>query len=93
MGSAPVSIKIEPGMKERVQRLAKAKDRSPHWLMREAIREYVEREEQRAALRRDAEQAWAEYKRTGLHATHQEADEWLAKLEQGQDVEPPQCHD
>ena len=93
MGNAPVSIKIEPEIKERVKALAKARDRSPHWLMREAISQYVEREEQRAALRRDAEQAWAEYKRTGLHATHQEVDDWLAKLEQGQDVEPPQCHD
>lgn len=93
MAGSPVSIKIEPEIKERVKALAKAKERSPHWLMREAISQYVEREEQRAALRRDAEQAWAEYKRNGLHATHREVDEWLAKLEQGQDVEPPQCHD
>jgi len=33
----PVAIKIDPEIKERVQRLAKARQRTPHWLMREAI--------------------------------------------------------
>ena len=93
MGSTPVSIKIEPEIKARVKKLAHAKQRSPHWLMREAISQYVEREEQREALRRDAAQAWADYKKTGLHTTHEEADAWLAGLEQGQDAEPPKCHD
>lgn len=93
MGCTPVSIKIEPEIKERVKKLAKSKQRSSHWLMKEAISQYVEREEQREAIRRDATTAWAEYKRTGLYVTHEEADAWLAKLERGQEVEPPKCHD
>ncbi len=93
MSCTPVSIKIEPEVKERVKKLAEAKQRSPHWLMREAISQYVEREEQREALRRDATTAWAEYRRTGLYVSHEEADDWLAKLERGQAVEPPLCHD
>jgi hypothetical protein len=36
--------------------------------------------------------AWQTYKETGLHVTGEEADSWLAKLAEGQDVEPPQCH-
>ena len=32
------------------------------------------------------------YQATGLHITMEEADAWLAKLEAGQDVEPPECH-
>ena len=91
MASSPVSIKIDPDIRERVKKLAATRQRSPHWLMREAISQYVEREEQREALRRDAAQAWAEYERTGRHVTHEEADDWLAKLEQGQDTEPPKC--
>lgn len=33
-----------------------------------------------------------EYQVTGLHVTVEEADAWLAKLEAGQDIEPPECH-
>lgn len=49
----PVAIKIEPDIKERVKRLAEARHRTPHWLMREAIRQFVEREEKRETFRQD----------------------------------------
>ena len=88
----PVAIKIDPDIKERVKRLADARQRSPHWLMREAISQYVEREEKREAFRQDGISAWNEYQVTGLHVTVEEADAWLAKLEAGQDIEPPECH-
>lgn len=88
----PVAIKLDSEIKERVNRLAEARQRSPHWLMREAIFQYVEREEKREALRQDAIKAWNEYQATAQHLTMEEADAWLAKLEAGQDVEPPECH-
>jgi predicted transcriptional regulator len=88
----PVAIKIDNDIKERVKRLAEARHRNPHWLMREAISQYVEREEKRESFRQDAIKAWDEYQATGLHATLEEADAWLEKLEAGQDIEPPECH-
>jgi predicted transcriptional regulator len=88
----PVAIKIDADIKERIRRLADARQRTPHWLMREAIQQYVEREEKREAFRQDGITAWNEYRTTGLHVTAKEADAWLAKLESGQDVEPPECH-
>lgn len=87
-----VAIKIDEETRERVQRLADARHRTPHWLMREAIRQYVEREEKREALRQDGIKAWNDYQANGLHVTQEEADAWLAKLEAGEDVEPPECH-
>ena len=60
--------------------------------MREAILQYVEREERREAFHQDAIKAWNEYQATGLHVTMEEADAWLGKLETGQDLEPPECH-
>jgi predicted transcriptional regulator len=87
-----VAIKIDASIKERVQRLATARNRTPHWLMREAISQYVEREEKREAFRQDAISAWNDYQATGRHVTLDEADAWLAKLEAGQDVEPPEWH-
>lgn len=88
----PVSIKIDDDTKARMKRLADARQRTSHWLMREAITQYLDREEKREAFRQDTLKAWDEYRNTGLHVTAHEADTWLAELEQGNDIEPPACH-
>ena len=90
--AAATSIKLDDILKGRVQHLAEVRRRSSHWIMREAIAQYVEREEKREAFRQDAIRAWDEYQQKGLHLTLEEADTWLAKLELGEDVEPPKCH-
>jgi predicted transcriptional regulator len=90
--AAATSIKLDETLKGRVQHLAEMRRRSSHWIMREAIAQYVEREEKREAFRQDAIRAWDEYQQKGLHLTLEEADAWLAKLELGEDVEPPKCH-
>jgi len=86
------SLKLDSEMKERVQRLAEARRRSPHWLMREAVEQYVEREERREQFRQDTLAAWENYQATGLHITAEEADSWMEKLEAGEDADPPECH-
>jgi predicted transcriptional regulator len=91
--STTTSLKLDIKTKERVRRLASAHRRSPHWVMREAIEQYVEREEKREQFRQNALAAWTHYQTTGLHATAEEADTWLAKLEAGKDAAPPKCHD
>ena len=85
------SLKLDVNVKERVRRLATARRRSPHWLMREAIEEYVEREEKREQFRQDALAAWVNCQATGLSVSAQDADIWLAKLEAGEDAPPPKC--
>jgi predicted transcriptional regulator len=89
---ATTSLKLDSDLKERVQRLALARRRSAHWIMREAVEQYVGREEKREQFRQDALAAWNAYQATGLHATAEEADAWLAKLEAGEDTEAPTCH-
>ena len=86
------SLKLDQAIKERVHRLASARRRSPHWVMREAVEQYVEREEKREQLRHDALAAWEAYRTTGLHVTAKEADDWLAKLEAGRRAPIPKCH-
>ncbi len=90
--ASTTSLKLDPAMKERVQHLAEARRRTSHWIMREAIEEYVSREEKREQLRLETIASWEHYKRTGLHVTDEEMDEWLAKLEAGEDAPPPACH-
>jgi predicted transcriptional regulator len=90
--TATTSLKLDTDTKERVHRLAAARRRTPHWILREAVEQYVEREEARERLRQDALAAWNHYQETGLHVTAAEADAWLAKLEAGKRVAPPKCH-
>lgn len=92
MTTSTTSLKLDTEMKTRVQRLAAGRRRSAHWLMREAIEQYVEREEKREQFHRDGLAAWEDYLATGLHVTSAEADDWLAKLEAGEDAPAPECH-
>lgn len=87
-----ISVKIDDNLRSRVRHLAEARDRSSHWIMCEAIRDYVEREEKREAFKQDALHAWEAYQQNGLHLTLEEADAWLARLEAGEDAELPECH-
>lgn len=90
--TSATSVKLDDELKDRIQHLAESRRRSAHWIMREAIAQYVEREEKREAYLRDAQNAWDDFQRTGLHISAEEADEWLTQLAAGNDVEPPECH-
>ena len=73
-----ISVKLDDELKSRIQRLADIRHRSSHWIMREAIRDYVEREEKRESFKQDALHAWATYQSNGLHLTLEEAKEHFA---------------
>ncbi|MGM0984172.1 MAG: CopG family ribbon-helix-helix protein [Pseudomonadota bacterium] len=88
----PTSLKLDDELKDRVRQLAQSRRRSAHWIMREAIAEYVAREEKRESFKQDALRSWVEYQRTGLHLAQEDADAWLARLEAGEDAEIPACH-
>ena len=88
----PIVVKLDQDTRDRLKRLADAKDRSTHWMLREAVSQFVEREEKREAFRQAGLQAWTEFQATGQHITHDEADAWLAKLEAGAEAAVPECH-
>lgn len=90
--TSTTSLKLANRLKQRVQRIAAARRRSPHWVMLEALEQYVDREEMREKTRKDALDAWEHFEATGLHLTGEEADAWLARLEAGEDAEVPECH-
>jgi predicted transcriptional regulator len=90
--TSTTSLKLDVEMKARVQRLAESQRRTSHWIMREAIEEYVSRQEKRLSFLNDAQAAWQDYQRTGLHLTNEEVGDWLAKIEAGEYAELPECH-
>ncbi len=90
--ASTTSLKLDPTMKERIQRLAEARRRTSHWIMREAIEEYISREEKREQFRFDTLAAWEHYETTGLHVTDEEMDQWAAKLKASSKVPSLKCH-
>ena len=91
--SRPIAIKIDQDTRERINRLADARRRTSHWMMREAIQQYVEREEKREAFRQAAIHAWAEYQETGLHLTGDEVIAWLGTWGEEDEKTAPACHE
>ena len=90
--TAPTAVELDPDTQARVERLAEAQHRPAEGVVREAVEQYVEREEARERLRRDVLAFWAEYEAMGLHLTGDEVNAWLTRLEAGEEVDPPECH-
>lgn len=90
--ASPTSLKLEDELKARVQQLAKLHRRSSCWIMREAIAQYVGREEKREALRRETLDAWDEFQATGLHVTGDEVAKWLSTWGTDDELSAPDCH-
>ncbi len=87
------SVKLDDDLKRRIQHLADARHRSAHWIMREAIRDYVEREEAREHFKQEAVASWTAYQETGKHLTGEEVRNWLKTWGTDNETEIPPCHE
>lgn len=88
----PMSVKLDPDTRSRIEHLAEVRHRSTHWIMREAISQYVVREEKREHFKQETTKAWNEYQETGLSATTSEVNAWLASWGSESELPPPTCH-
>ncbi len=86
------SVKISDDLKKRIQYLAEVRHRSPHWIMKEAIAEYVEKEEAKEKFKQEAIDSWKSYQETGLHLTGKETRDWLNTWGDDNEAELPECH-
>ncbi|ASK27434.1 addiction module toxin RelE [Neisseria chenwenguii] len=90
--TVPVAVKLPLEIRDRLKAVAETQDRSVHWLMREAVNQFLEREEQKAALRAAADASWAHYQETGLHVTLEEANVWMDTIIEGREAGELKCH-
>jgi predicted transcriptional regulator len=86
------SLKIDDTLKGRVKQLASQRRRSSHWIMLEAIQQYVEREEARESFKQEALASWDAYKETGRHLTGKEIGTWLNSWGTDDEQPVPECH-
>lgn len=87
-----MSVKLDNDLKERIHHLAEVRQRSAHWIMREAILDYVKREEARENFKQEALASWASYQETGRHLTGKEVREWLGTWGSNKKKALPKCH-
>lgn len=72
--------------------MASIKRRTPHYLMKEAILEYVQREEVRQNFINAANASFEHYKETGLHITLDEFSVWVDTVQQEASTPIMPCH-
>ncbi len=86
------AVTLDAAEEKRLAALAEQRQRAPAELMRDAIRQYLDREEAGVSFREAARAAWLEYRKTGLHLTGAEAALWLDGWGTKAEMSPPQCH-
>ena len=87
-----VTIKLDAADRNRIESLASAKKRTPHYLMKEAILDYVKKEEARQNFIAAAQSSFEHYKETGLHITLDELSAWVEQVQQDPGAPVPPCH-
>ncbi|MFT3913129.1 MAG: hypothetical protein QM704_03270 [Anaeromyxobacteraceae bacterium] len=86
---ANMAVKLDPAIRERLRALGVSKRRSPHWLMVEAIRTYVEREEEAERSRAETRERLARYDATGEYIADEDVVAWLEGWGTSKERRPP----
>jgi predicted transcriptional regulator len=85
--TSTMGVKLDEKTRERLKSLGSLRDRSPHYLMRQAIHEFLDREEKIEQERQLTLERWARYETTGESIDHDAVAAWLDSL--GTDEEKP----
>ena len=72
------AVKLDESTYERLKKLGESRQRTPHWLMREAIKQFLEREEEAESRRKDTLERIARFEETGESMPFETIDAWLA---------------
>lgn len=67
-----IGLKLDDKTRERLQRLGDLKKRSPHWLMKRAVSEFLDREEVYEREKAEDLARWRTYEETGEALTQEE---------------------
>jgi predicted transcriptional regulator len=74
--NSAVTVKLEESTKARLNRLGKIRQRSNHWLMKQAIEQYLEHEEYEELEKQETLRRWREAQ-NGLVIEHDKVETWL----------------
>jgi predicted transcriptional regulator len=76
MDMTTMGVKLDSETRARLQKLGQARNRSSHWLMREAIRRYLEIEKRYEQEKAEDQARYQAYLETGHHISHTDSRPW-----------------
>ena len=77
------AVKLQDTTVQRLKVLGRQRERSPHWLMRKAIEEFLEREEQTMAELQEDERRWDDVVNKDRFVAHDRVEGWLRAWAEG----------
>lgn len=80
MATSTTAVRLSEEIQSRLEALGKLKDRSPHYLMKKAIEEYLDQEEAVQEERLLVQERWEKYELTGESVAHEDAINRMAAL-------------
>lgn len=89
MNQSTIGVKLEPNVRKRLKTLSQIKDRSTHWMMKAAIEEYLDREEQRERERQEDRERWERYVAGGKTIAREDVSIWLDSIGSEQELKCP----
>lgn len=87
-----VTVKLDDSERNSLKSLALTKQRTPHFLMKEAIARYIEEEEAEQTAIAAAVASLDHYQKTGLHTTLDEVKDWAKAVRKTRSTKIPACH-
>lgn len=90
--STQPAFEIDSENRAQIEQLAASRGLTVNEVVGQALAIYTFETESQDELLARAQAAWEDYQSTGLHLTGEEVDEWLAKIEAGENPPMPPCH-
>ena len=90
--TATVILKLDTSHRDRLKSLAVAKNRTAHYLLKEAIERYLKAEEAQQAALKSVDDSVAHFDATGLHITLDEFKAWAGDVKANRNTQLPICH-
>ncbi len=87
--SSTQAIKLDDETNERLKTLAQQRDRSAHWLMREALQRYLTEEERYEREKTEDLAEYEDYLLTGEAIDNKTVTSWLTELANGKKIAWP----
>jgi predicted transcriptional regulator len=76
-------VKLDEATQQRLKAVAKCLERAPHWVMKTALAEYLDREEAALREREEDDARWKRFQETGQAIEQERVMRWLDALAAG----------
>ncbi len=80
MTQKTVALRLDDDIQTRLRSLGKIRDRSPHYLMREAVERYVSNEEAKEEEKRILQERWETYQLSNVSYTQDQVEAQISEM-------------